>query len=227
MDKYYKTSISSNMEEMGTSNWLPEGTMVGVAGKWSGRVREKGTDPMGRWSWVNMQGKEDRIIRVISSYRISQNNPDKAGELTLCKQQWRSHVRRNRKRPNPRELHLQELTEFINNWTGKDKNHQTIILMDSNEELKEGNPLHQFMTSTNLVDAITVLNPDLTNDKTYIDGNKRIDHIFLSPNLANIAIRAGHHQFHQYVISDHKGVYVHFRTSELFGTNSCENCLYT
>ena len=34
--------------------------------------------------------------------------------------------------------------------------------------------------------------------------------------MATIAIKAGHHQFHQHFISDHKGVYIHFKANDLF-----------
>ena len=36
--------------------------------------------------------------------------------------------------------------------------------------------------------------------------------------LAEVAIKAGHHLFHQHFVSDHKGVYVHFKAADLFDT---------
>ena len=64
------------------------------------------------------------------------------------------------------------------------------------------------MIDNNLIDAIGQLNPSWSEDKTYIDGSKRIDHIFISPGLAEIALKAGHHLFHLHFISDHKEIYI-------------------
>ena len=190
--------------------------MLGCAGKWSGRVVKTGDDPMGRWSWMDLQGRAGRIIRVISSYRVSQGNPKYVGDLTACKQQYWSYVKKGIKDPNPRELLLQELSKFVNKWTNLSKQHLVIIMMDSNEKLEDGNSLHNFVSNNNLTDAVGYLNPTLQNDKTYLNGSKRIDHIFLSPELADKAIKAGHHQFHQYFVTDHKGVYIHFKVKDLF-----------
>ena len=50
----------------------------------------------------------------------------------------------------------------------------------------------------NLVDSVSLLNPDLEKDPTYLWGSKRIDYIFVTPVLAEVALKAEHHQFHQY-----------------------------
>ena len=55
-----------------------------------------------------------------------------------------------------------------------------------------------------------------SKDETYLDGSKEIDHIFLSPSLADVALKAGHHKFHQHFISDHRGIYIHFKVKDLF-----------
>ena len=36
--------------------------------------------------------------------------------------------------------------------------------------------------------------------------------------LAEVAIKAGHHLFHQHFVSGHKGIYVHFKAADLFNT---------
>ena len=91
-----------------------------------------------------------------------------------------------------------------------------MLMMDSNEQLQEGKPLHDFMVKNDLVDAIEQINPTLRDNKTYLDGTKRIDHIFLSPEMVEIAVKAGHHLFHQHFILDHKGVYIQFSAKQFF-----------
>ena len=72
------------------------------------------------------------------------------------------------------------------------------------------------MINNGLVDAISHLNPTLQKDKTYLDDSKRIDHIFLSSDLADLALKAGYLQFHQHFVTDHKGEYIHFKVKDLF-----------
>ena len=95
-------------------------------------------------------------------------------------------------------------------------------MADMNECMTLNGTLKDFCSKNDLIDAVGVLNPDLVKDKTYLYGSKRIDFIFLSLSLADIAVKAGHHQFDQYLVSDHKGIYVHFRASDLFDTQEMD-----
>ena len=47
---------------------------------------------------------------------------------------------------------------------------------------------------------------------------KRIDYILDTLVLVEVSLKTGHHQFHQYFILDHKGVYIQFRAQDLFDT---------
>ena len=105
---------------------------------------------------------------------------------------------------------------MIHKWRNKERDNHVILMMDLNKELVQGNPLHFFTTHNNLIDAVATLNPALKNDKTFLHGSKRIDHIFITPELAEIATKAGHHHFHQHFASDHKGIYLHFKVGDLF-----------
>ena len=89
-------------------------------------------------------------------------------------------------------------------------------MSDMNEYTGDMGELSEFCTTCDLVDTVALLNPDIETDPTYLYGSKRIDYIFTTPALAEISIKTGHHRFHQHIISDHKGVYLHFRASDLF-----------
>ena len=91
-------------------------------------------------------------------------------------------------------------------------------MADMNEFIGEKKALHIFCQTTNLIDSISLLNPDLHSDPTYLWGKKRIDYILISPSLAEVAVKAGHHTYHQHFISDHKGLYIQFKASDLFDT---------
>ena len=88
---------------------------------------------MGRWSWIDFMGKKSKKVRVILGYRVSQDNPDQVGELTACRQRWRSHVKNEIKNPNPKQLMLDDLSSMIEQWSGQSHKHSVILMMDSNE----------------------------------------------------------------------------------------------
>ena len=93
-DTYAKVEFASNQDEHFEKSWKPGGTMIGVSGKWACRAESTGSDHMGRWSWVDLRGKKGRMIRVISAYRVSQEQIAQAGETTSRKQQVRSLLKR-------------------------------------------------------------------------------------------------------------------------------------
>ena len=115
-DKYAKDVFGSNMEEEYETSWKPVGTILEVSGRWASRVHRSGNDLIGRWSRIDLIGKQDKLIRVISSYRVSQASPKMAGETTYCKQQVRSFLWRGLKTLNPKKLFLVDLLAMMKGW---------------------------------------------------------------------------------------------------------------
>ena len=72
-----------------------------------------------------------------------------------------------------------------------------------------------------------LVNPTAMEDRTYLWSERRLDYIFMSPGVAHAAVKAGHHLFHQYFISDHKGVYLHCDVQELFDVASIDKSHYS
>ena len=214
-DTYAKAAFGSKTDESFLTSWKPGGTMVGVSGRWASRMAKSGTDDLGRWSWMDLRGKKGKTIRVISAYRVSQEHPAKAGETTSCKQQVRSLMLRGVKNPNPKKRFLEDLATMITSWRNS-AGGEIILMADMNEFIGDKKALHTFCQATNLIDSISLLNPDLHSDPTYLWGKKRIYYILISPSLAEVAVKAGHHNYHQHFISDHKGLYIQFHSSDLF-----------
>ena len=102
VDPYMKVEMASCRFETAHNHWKPGGAMVGVSGKWASRICGRGSDPLGRWSWVDLRGKNFKIIRVISAYRVSQE-VSSAGILTACQQQFRALVKENHGISSPKE----------------------------------------------------------------------------------------------------------------------------
>ena len=94
--------------------------------------------------------------------------------------------------------------------------HEVVLMADMNEYISDKGDLYNFYLDTDLIDSISLLNPDLEENPTYLWEVKRLDYIFMTSGLAEVALKAGHHQFHQHFVSDHKGAYLQFRASGFF-----------
>ena len=66
-------------------------------------------------------------------------------------------------------------------------------MADMNENICNNGDLAKFCIDTDLIDAVGVLNLSQSSDPIYMYGSQRIDYIFVTPALAAIAVKAGHH----------------------------------
>jgi len=217
-DKYVKALFSSNMDESYLTSWKLRGTMIGVSGRWASRVTHTGNDPLRRWNWVDMRGKWGRMTPVISAYRVLQDFPAQAGEITSCKQQARSLMLRGVKKPNPKKRFIEDLSTMITTWRLNKEDCDIILMADMNKFIGEEQALHELCQRTNLINSISLLNLDLHEDLTYLWRSKRINYILISLTLTEVAVKAGHHTFNQYFISDHKVLYIQFKMGDIFDT---------
>ena len=222
VDKYARHELSSNLHCQSDTNWKPGGTMLNISGKWASRWRSQGSDPLGRWSWMDLKGKGGKMIRVVSGYRVSQPNPKNVGPLTACQQQFNSLILENKSNLDPRKAFLDDLLQFLMKWKNGGDQNEIVLMMDANEDVAENKCLKKFVDSLGLLDSVVLMNPALATDQTYLWSNRRIDYVFISPGLQQAVVNAGHHPFHQHLVTDHKGVYVYFLTDVLFDTNEID-----
>ena len=73
-----------------------------------------------------------------------------------------------------------------------------------------------------MIDLIAEVNPALETDPTYLWGTKRLDYILVTPGLKDAAIKAGHHPFHQHLVTDHKGIFAYFVADKIFDTGEID-----
>ena len=122
---------------------------------------------------MDLRGKQGKLIRVISAYRVSQDSPSQAGETTSCKQQVRSLMLRREKHPNPKKRFLKNLTIMLKNWRINKEHTEIILMADMNEFIGEKKDLYDFFQHNDLIDAVSLLDPDLHTDPTYLWGQKK------------------------------------------------------
>ena len=91
-----------------------------------------------------------------------------------------------------------------------------------NEFMGDGKDLQICCQQINLIDSISLLDPGLNIDPAYLWGSRRIDYILISPTLAEMAVKAGHHNFHQHFISDHKCIYIQFKAGGIFEASTMD-----
>ena len=178
VDAYAKIEAGSCGGETTESWWKPGGTLLGISGRWASRLKEQGSDRMGRWSWMDLRGKNNKIIKVISAYRVSQEYGSQAGVLTAYQQQYRALVKQKRGELSPRAAFLADLEHEVMQWIQKPV-HEIVILMDANEAVEEKKELRAFEQSLNLVDAVALLNPSAARESTYLWEKKKTGLCFL------------------------------------------------
>ncbi len=83
-----KIATSTSAEKL--SNWFkPGGTLLLALNQWTSRVTKYGNDPhLGRWSYMEFIGKNDKRLIVISAYRVC-NQQFNAASQTMTAQQIR------------------------------------------------------------------------------------------------------------------------------------------
>ena len=145
------------------------------------------------------------MMRIISEYRITQDNIFQTGGSTSCKQQMMSLFEREVAKPNPNNnACLNELGKCIGNRRAKGPTHKVILMSDMNNYREGG--VYDFFLEKNLIHLIFLLKPDSKEDHIYVWGSKRFDYKCMSSALAKVVLKDIHHQFYWHFITDQKGV---------------------
>ncbi len=107
--------ITTSTSAEKTTEWYkPGGTITMAMNNWTSRVVTKGHDTyLGRWSYLEFVGKQDKRLIVMSSYCVCNQQFDAASQ-TVTAQQIRLLQARGIQRPKPRKTFLDDLIEQIN-----------------------------------------------------------------------------------------------------------------
>ena len=68
--------------------------MLGLALQMESHREVDGSDSKGRWTWVQLTGKQGKAISVITTYRVSQTYPSEASYSTVFMQQYRPYIKK-------------------------------------------------------------------------------------------------------------------------------------
>jgi hypothetical protein len=144
--------------------YKPGGTLILAQGDIVGRIKDRGSDPMGRWSWLKFIGREKRIITMISAYQVC-SKPTYATGTTAYHQQESLLRQKGISKPNPRKYFHRDLTEFIR--ISKTRNKLIILVGDFNEPITERSSMARIAAKHNLVDILFQRHHEHPEPNTY------------------------------------------------------------
>ena len=109
------------------------GTALILQGILSPRLQDRGSDKGGRWTWMELAGRDKQRLCIISAYRVNEFTTNTAGDNTAWRAQERYLIQQGRINPNPRKQMLEDLKKFIINK--QDQHQDIILLMGANQEI--------------------------------------------------------------------------------------------
>ena len=132
------------------------------------KVRQMGSDPMGRWTYQILNGKSDIELLVISIYQSCTHQGTDDG-MTFHTQQKILLAQMDRPSLDPRPNFLSDLKSFLHKHINiPHTNRIPIILGDWNEECSGTSNSQKLCDVLGLVDIWKYRNPLHTSFKTYL-----------------------------------------------------------
>jgi hypothetical protein len=194
------------------------GTLSILSGRWAGRKVGTDNDPKGRWSSITLNGKKDRMVTLITAYRVCQQ---KGGiGSTVFHQQQLDFEEEGLKQVNLRKQFCKDMVQYVRDLHSK--NQIVILLGDFNDDLNlAGGQVNTMLRDCNLSNVCTNRHDDIIKlPATYHRGTKCLDMIAITndPRIPKQCIvRAGFLPFYHHFCTDHRMVYCDINTDMLFG----------
>jgi len=208
------------------SCYQPGGVISIAMNKMAGRYAGKGSDELGRYTWMKFKGKL-RTLKIYTFYRVSQKRGTNLGDTTAFVQQYNKLNAINAKTVPPEVIHANEkksrhkiinprkhiLDALIKDVTNDIKNHELVIIMgDLNEDVYQAD-------FSKRLERIGISNASKRNTekkyRSYNRGKNIIDGIWMSAPLISLVNYGGMAPFQFIMDSDHRGVYVDMNMKQI------------
>ena len=203
-------------------NYKPGGTVSFLRDDLVSRYNSKGSDPYGRLSYVRLNCRDNACITYITAYQPGEGQP-KPESMSVITQQNSIFLKENRRNPsNVRHHFVKDLTKFLKIL--RKQGDRIILAGDFNDVIGEtGQGMSKICKLFDLVDPIyQMYGPPPPQFATWVDGKRVIDYILISKNLLTHVTRCGYEPFLHRVRGDHRGMYIDFNTSSLFGAETTQ-----
>jgi len=196
------------------------GTFQAIIGPWVSRAVTTSHDEsgLGRWSYIKLQGKEDKRYIILSGYRVCENQQVDMGSNNTYNQQYRLLHQKGHRNPDPRTQFVNDLIQVINKWRAQQK--AVLICIDANENPQKQSTqgITRIFTETDLVDLHTSRYSNQTQPPMYNRGTTPIDLCAGSIEFTNALDRAWYLPFGlpAGLKGDHHTLGLDFNTEKLF-----------
>jgi len=202
-----------------TKEWYkPGGTIIMALNQWTSRVVKKAHDPyLGRWSYLEFIGKQDKRLIVMSCYRVCNQQFDVASQ-TVTAQQIRLLQARGIQNPKPQKTFLDDLIQQIKNWRRENK--EIIICMDANDPIDDLKAdIARLFREIDVIDLHYHQHPGARKPATQQQGRHAIDLIAGSPRAVEAMVHAWICPFGDpaMIKGDHRLLGIDFDPDVLFG----------
>lgn len=198
--------------------YKPGGTGIIMLGNSTSRLEPngRGGDSMGRWSYIHLRRKDSAPVTIISAYQVCPRPTNIIGN-TAYHQQSRALIAEGRSTLSPRTAFIQDLRDFITDL--QHKGHDIILGGDFNEALEDKHSgILRLITQTNLTDPFLIKFPHHQTFGTHSLGQRRIDSVYVTPQLLPHLTRIGYAPYQYSNNSDHRALVIELDTRPLFGT---------
>ena len=212
-DKNSKSVDCASMTTIKGSDYKRGGPTSIVQGNWAGHIVKMGSEKLGRWNYIKLAGKERKVLKIISPYRVC-NQKHQQGICTIYMQQETDLVNDGRKETDPRKALLEDLSTQIQKDHKEGK--MVILLGDMNEDIGGNRNIKDFLDKINMYNVMQVKHKgDLP--KTHERGQDCLDMVAASNSIQKKRInRAVYQPFYHGIYSDHRGMFVDLDIKEIF-----------
>ena len=187
------------------STYKPRGTAIIALKSISSAILNKGQDSsgMGRWTFMSILGKHNKITTIFNMYRSCNTNLHNAGESTVVRQQWLI-MQKIYRQEHPHDEAITYIIKDINKK--REAGNEIILTMDGNEPLvNDKGGISRIYRECNLYNPLDHRHGDIGNTKLYIRGSNEIDLILCTYNLLKMMIACGITAFYEVTTTDHYG----------------------
>jgi exonuclease III len=187
-----------------TQDHQPGGTAVSVMNKWATRFLDKGSDDLGRWSWITIAGQGTTKITFVSAYRVCDGAIEApiTARTVRAQQEW-MYADRGYASVNLRQQFVIDLIAQLNIWKGK--GHDLVVMMDANEPAGPGSATDRLIYACGLTDAHIRDTEAIDPPPTHSRGSCKIDFVLVSNRLTKLLLdgQSCHYTTDIYPITEH------------------------
>jgi hypothetical protein len=208
-----KMFLCSTEEDWATQH-KPGGTRVGVTGSLVGRVRKQYHDKYGRWTRIDLLGRDGHTLTIICAYQVVQDS-GVCGDKTTYSQQIRLMRLDGIREPSPRKIFIQDLKVLVKFLHSA---HHDVILMGDFNKLIGAKPseMASVINAGHLTDTYCFRHGLDHESTTYARGTKRVDYVLVSHRFTEHIRATGAEPFNYRIFSDHCGLFVDFALPGFF-----------